>query len=144
MISLDADFWYFKGREFKIFYPFYVFKELRYVHKVIFMNFKNSMKKYSSFCNFRKFFIKVQKIMLEFCDKKLFSEHLENLFAYRKCQFSNINTFAFFGYAGIPLISRFRSFLGTYLYHKKYCPGVFMVRIRTTNLCDECLFTLFI
>ena len=36
------------------------------------MNFKNSMKKYSSFCNFRNFFIKVQKIMLEFCDVNYF------------------------------------------------------------------------
>ena len=50
------------------------------------------MLKYSSFCKFRNFFIKMQKIMLEFCDTKLFLEHLENLFPLRKCQFSNVKS----------------------------------------------------
>ena len=105
------------------------------------MNFKNSMIKYSSFCKFRKFFIKMQKIMLEFCDKKLFSEHLENLFPYRKCQFSNVKSIfgcsiskynfnsAFCGSTGRPIYQIyytivtlrqcFHSFIGFFVYCRR-------------------------
>ena len=78
LISLDADFWYFKGREFKIFYPLYVFKELRYVHKVISMSFINYMKKYSSFCLCRNFLIKIHKLRVEFHDEKIISADLNS------------------------------------------------------------------